>query len=141
MNKITKQNIETELIRIIREILQDDTVEIDPDKSLMEDYGLDSLDLLDFAFNVEETFGVQIGADELRGRAEKKMAKGEMLDEDGNISPRALDEFKRNIPEIHPDAIAYGLRPENIPALLNLRVFVRIVFEKLSESAVEGVHP
>ena len=42
---VDKNIIETELIKIIREILKDAAAEIDPEKSLMTQYGLDSLDL------------------------------------------------------------------------------------------------
>lgn len=134
MNKeFDKQAIEKKLINIIREILQNDTAEIDPEKSLMMDYGLDSLDLLDFSFNIEEIFGVEIGPDELRGKANAKISKEEMVDENGNISLKALAELKKNIPEIPAEEIEYGLRPEDIPSLLNIRVFARIVIEKLNE--------
>lgn len=126
--KPDKQSIEAELIRIIQSILEDDTIAIDPEKSLMRVYGLDSLDLLDFAFNIEERYGVKIGATELKGRT--RMPADEMFDEDGNISLRAIEELKRNIPEIPAEEIAYGLRPEDIPTLLNIRVFTRIVYER-----------
>ena len=134
MNSILdKQTIEKKLIKILRDILQDNTAEVDPEKSLMLEYGLDSLDLLDLSFNIEEMFGVQIGPDELRGKADTKIAKADMIDENGNISQKALEELKKNIPEISAKEFAYGLRPEAIPSLLNTKVFARIVFEKLHE--------
>ena len=50
MNSILdKQTIEKKLIKILRDILQDNTAEVDPEKSLMLEYGLDSLDLLDLS--------------------------------------------------------------------------------------------
>ena len=129
---VDKNIIETELIKIIREILKDAAAEIDPEKSLMTQYGLDSLDLLDFSFNIEEKFGVQIGPEELRGRADSRISKDEMFDENGNISNTALAELKKNIPELPAESFVYGMRPEDIPTLLNIRVFVRIVLEKLN---------
>lgn len=110
--------------------MEDETIDIDPEKSLMLDYGLDSLDLLDFSFNIEEIFEVKIGANELRGRAKGTMPEEDMFDEDGYISQKALTALKDNIPEVDPGKLSQGLRQEDIPKLLNIKVFTRIVFDK-----------
>ncbi len=128
--EIDRETIEEELIRLVKVVMEDEAMEIDPDRSLMSDYGLDSLDLLDFTFNIEERYGVAIGANELRGRARDELTDDEMFDEDGAISPRALEILKRSIPEIPPDKFVYGLRQEDIPTLLNIHVFTRLVYEK-----------
>ncbi len=126
-----KPEIEEKLIGIVREILGDDRMAINPEKSLMVEYGLDSLDLIDFSFTAEEMFHVKIGADELKGRAKDRMTEEEMLDEKGNLSPTALQALKESIPEIPPENFRYGLRQEDIPTLLNIRVFTRIVLEQM----------
>jgi len=131
--KIDKPAIEKELIKLIQNILNDDSINIDPSKSLINDYGLDSLDLLDFSFNIEEIFGVKIGANELKVRMKAKKREFEIYDEDGNLSLRALEELRKNIPEIPPENFSYGLRPEDIPYLLNIKIFTRIVYEKLEK--------
>ncbi len=129
-NTYDKKTIEKKLIKLIKIILEDETIDIDPEKSLVLDYGLDSLDLLDFSFSIEEIFGVRIGANELRGRAKGTMSEDEMFDENGNISQKALKALRNNIPEVDPDKLYYGLRQEDIPKLLNIKVFTRIVFDK-----------
>ncbi len=128
--EIGKKTIEEELIRLVKIVLEDDAMEIDPERSLMSDYGLDSLDLLDFTFNIEERYGVTIGANELRGRAKDELTEDEMFDEDGNISSKALEILQRTIPEIPSDKFVRGLRQEDIPTLLNIKVFTRLVYEK-----------
>ncbi len=128
--KIDKATIEKELIRLVKKVLEDDAIEIDPARSLVFDYGLDSLDLLDFAFNIEERFDVKIGANELRGRAKEEMTEDVLFDEDGNLSSKALEALKNNIPEIPADKFVRGLRQEDIPTLLNINVFTRLVYEK-----------
>lgn len=125
-----KKTIEERLKKLIQIILEDETIDIDPEKSLMLDYGLDSLDLLDFSFNIEEIFEVKIGANELRGRAKGTMPEEDMFDEDGYISQKALTALKDNIPEVDPGKLSQGLRQEDIPKLLNIKVFTRIVFDK-----------
>lgn len=131
--QMDKTEIQNRLIELVKEILEDDKIKIDPDKSLIEDYGLDSLDLLDFSFNIEEIFDVKIGKDELSGRGKTKMTKEDMLDEDGCISEAALEELKKSIPEISSAKIVKGIKPGDIPRLLNVAVFTRLIFEKLAE--------
>jgi len=128
-----KKNIEERLKKLIQIILEDETMDIDPEKSLILDYGLDSLDLLDFSFSIEEIFGVKIGANELRGRARGTTTEEEMFDENGYISQKALKALRDNIPEVDPGKLSHGLRQEDIPKLLNIKVFTRIVFDKCTQ--------
>lgn len=129
---IDKAKIEKQLIALVKEIMDDPKITLDPRLSLIEDYGLDSLDLLDLSFNIEEIFNVKIGKNELAGRAEQTMSKEEMFDENGCISKPALEEMKRNIPEIPAAKIVYGIKQADIPRLLNISVFTRIIFDKLT---------
>lgn len=136
MNKlIDKAAIEKQLIALVKEIMDDPKISIDPSLSLIEDYGLDSLDLLDLSFNIEEIYNVKIGKNELAGRAEHTMSKEEMFDENGCISKIALEEMKRNIPEIPAGKIVYGIKQADIPRLLNVSVFTRIIHDKLTGAA------
>ncbi len=132
---VSREEIQSRLIELIKEILEDDNIVIDPQKSLIEDYGLDSLDLLDFSFNIEEIYNVKIGKDELSGRGRSKLKKEEMLDENGCISQAALEELRTNIPEIPASRFIYGLKQGDIPRLLNIDVFTRFVYEKLAGAA------
>lgn len=127
-----KTAIQNRLIELIKEVMENDSIDIDPMKSLIDDYGIDSLDLLDFSFNIEEIYNVKIGKDELAGRAKHNLSKDEMIDENGCISERALEELQRRIPEIPRDKIVRGLKQSDIPRLLNIAVFTRIVYNKLT---------
>jgi acyl carrier protein len=127
-----KTAIQNRLIELIKEVMENDSIDIDPMKSLIDDYGIDSLDLLDFSFNIEEIYNVKIGKDELAGRAKHNLSKDEMIDENGCISERALEELQRCIPEIPSDKIVRGLKQSDIPRLLNIAVFTRIVYNKLT---------
>lgn len=127
-----KTAIQNRLIELIKEVMENDSIDIDPMKSLIDDYGIDSLDLLDFSFNIEEIYNVKIGKDELAGRAKHNLSKDEMIDENGCIGERALEELQRRIPEIPRDKIVRGLKQSDIPRLLNIAVFTRIVYNKLT---------
>ncbi len=132
LKDISKEEIEKKVIEVILDIIGEPDLEIDTELSLFLEYGMDSLDLLDFTFNIDEIFGVTIGSNELRGRAKDKFKDKDIIDEEGNICELALEELKKNIPEIPEEKIKYGLRQEDIPKLLNVDVFVRIISEKLN---------
>ena len=134
--QISREEIQKRLIELVKEILEDESIEIDPGKSLIGDYGLDSLDLLDFSFNIEEIFNVKIGKDELSGRGRSTLKKEEMLDENGCTSEKALEELRRNVPEIPPEKFRYGMKQGDIPRLLNVAVFTRFVYDKLAGAAI-----
>lgn len=130
-----KQHIKMTLENIVKDILEEDeSFPIDSSKSLIDNYNLDSLDLLDLAFNIEAEFGVKIGANELSGNSRTTLSEDEMIDENGYITECALEELRRNIPEIPPENIRYGLRQNEIPRLLNIDVFTRIVQDKLKDT-------
>ncbi|MCK5683101.1 hypothetical protein KAJ27_03235, partial [bacterium] len=81
----------------------------------------------------EEEFGTKIGGNELSANTSNTLKEDDMTDENGNISNLALAELKKNIPEIPPEKIKYGLRQNDIPRLLNIDVFTRLVFDKLNK--------
>lgn len=125
--------IKDKLVEIFCRILAEDSenISIDTSRSLVEDYELDSLDLLDFAFNIEMEYDVKIGPNELSLRARGKISEDQMLDEDGYLTQAALDEFKTSVPEIPEEMFRHGLRMGDVPRLLNIDVFARLVHEKL----------
>ena len=134
MNSVPdRAEIAKALTRIAREVLEDEDQTIDPALSLVREYGMDSLDLLDFTFSIEEVYDIRIGTDELRGRAKGELTEEEMVDDNGCISRKALAIMQAQIPEIPADQFVYGLRQEDIPSLLNINVFVRLVHDKLGK--------
>jgi len=127
--------IREKLIEILCRVLAEDSAsfKVDTSKSLIEDFGLDSLDLLDFAFNIEVDFDVKIGPNELSLRAKDRIDQSNILDEDGFLTELALDELRSSVPEIPAHMFRSGLRQTDIPRLLNIDVFARLVHDKLGE--------
>lgn len=126
--------IKEKIVGILHQILAEDGegVEIDTSLSLVEGYGFDSLDLLDFSFYIEEEFDVKIGPRELSIRAKGRISEDQALDEDGYLTEAALEELRRSIPEIPGQMIKHGLRQGDVPRLLNIDVFARLVRDKLA---------
>jgi acyl carrier protein len=129
-----RNEIKDSISTIVREILQLSSAdEFDTSKSLIDGFGLDSLDLLDLAFHIEERFGVKIGANELSGKAKSELREEDMIDDNGYLTEAALSEIRANIPEIPHEKTTGKLRKGDIPRLLNVDVFARLVEEKLAD--------
>jgi acyl carrier protein len=92
---------------------------------VIDDLGIDSLDVLDLVFSLEQEFGIEI----TRGALERA-ARGEMSDEEfapaGVVSAAGLERLRALLPEA-ADHITDGLRPREIVRLFTARTFARIV--------------
>ena len=58
--------METKVYAILREYMEDQSVEISPDKSLIMDLGLKSIDLISAIGSFEDTFDIEIPDADLR---------------------------------------------------------------------------
>ncbi len=99
---------------------------------LMEDLGAESLDLLDLSFLIEERFGITIGSHEFEDQAKARLPGG-VYEKDGYLTPEAVAELRRALPEIAPARLVPGLRKLELPSLLTVSVFVHLIQRKLAE--------
>ena len=65
-------------------------------------------------------------------RAKGKYKQVELVDEKGFLTELSLTELKNSIPEIPAEKLIHGLRENDIPKLLTIGVFVRLIEEKLA---------
>ncbi len=82
---MTEQEILKKLIPLIREVTGVREDQIKMESGLMQDLGAESVDLLDFSFLIEETFGITIEADEFEEQASKRIPEG-VYEKDGLIT-------------------------------------------------------
>ena len=99
---------------------------------LMENLGAESLDLLDLSFLIEERFGITIGSHEFEDQAKARLPGG-VYEKEGFLTPEALVELRRALPEIPPARLVPGLRKLELPSLLTVSVFVHLIQRKLAE--------
>ncbi len=130
--QFTKEKIGEKLVILIQEIIEDKSVTIDQSSSLIDDYGLDSIDLLDLTFNIEQIFAVKIGNDAIRGDIEGHLSTNDVIDRTGVLSVNAIEIIKDNNPEIPSDTVFEGFAPEDIPRLLNIKLLSRIILDKMT---------
>jgi len=61
---VTRQDIYQKLVKIVSQKLQIHENEINEDSSFVDDFGADSLDLVELIMKMEEEFGIEISDEE-----------------------------------------------------------------------------
>ena len=102
-----------------------------PESVLVADLGAESIDLLDLSFLIEETFGITIEADEFESRASEQIPGGQ-YERNGNLTPEAIEELKKALPEVPIERFRSGLKKIEIPSILNVAVFVHLIQRKVA---------
>jgi acyl carrier protein len=120
----------TEVLSIPQEKLQSGSV-------LMNDLGAESIDLLDLSFRIEETFNVRLESNELEREA-GKLVGGPVYEPDGRLTDQALEALARACPGLDKGRLVKGLRKMDLPSLLTVEFFVKLIARKLVEK--EGAH-
>jgi len=131
---MTEQEVFDKLLPLVREVTGAPDHEIRMEKSLMDDLGAESLDLLDLSFLIEEAFGVTIAADEFEQQATARMP-GLVYDRDGALTEEAVVELRAALPEVPPAKLQPGMLKMHVPQVLTVAVFVHLIQRKLAEAA------
>ena len=101
---------------------------------LVTDLGAESIDLLDLSFRIEETFNVTIEGNEIEREASKPLPGG-VYEKDGRFTDEALAEIRKALPELDRGRLVSGLRKMDLPSLLTVEFFVKLIARKLTEKA------
>lgn len=133
---MTENEIFERLKPLLVEVLGVTPEKIRLESVLVADLGAESIDLLDLSFRIEETFNVTIEGNEIEREAGKRLPGG-AYEKDGRLTDEALAEIRRSLPELDASKLVSGVRKVDLPALLTVQFFVRLVARKLAEK--EGV--
>jgi acyl carrier protein len=136
---MTNQEIFEELKPLLVEVLGVAPETIRLESVLVSDLGAESIDLLDLSFRIEEKFQVRIEANEIEREAVKRLPGG-VYEKDGFLTEAAIGEIRKSLPELDPGKFAKGLRKMDLPALLTVFFFVRLIARKLAAKAEGVVH-
>jgi acyl carrier protein len=110
--------------------------EIAPAACLMRDLHVESIDLLDIVFSLEQEFGIEITRGALEAAARGNMSEEEFAP-DGRMSPAGLARLRALLPEV-AGRIEDGLRPREVMSMFTATTFARIVAGSL---AAQGKAP
>jgi acyl carrier protein len=131
---ITESEILDRLKPLLVEVLGVAPEKIRPDSVLITDLGAESIDLLDLSFRIEETFQVTIESNEIEREATKRLPGG-VYEADGRLTEQALAEIRKSLPELDHGKLVPGLRKADLPSLLTVEFFVKLIARKLAEKS------
>ena len=135
---MTETEVFEKLLPLIREVTGARADQVTMTSNLMADLGAESIDLLDLSFLIEETFGITIEADEFERQASQHIPGGQ-YERDGYLTPEAIEELKKALPEVPPEKLRPGLKKIEIPSVLNVAVFVHLIQRKVALKQQEVV--
>ena len=136
---MTENEILEQLQPLLVEVLGVAPAAIRMESVLVADLGAESLDLLDLSFRIEEQFNIAIEANEIEREAKKRLPHG-VYANDGNLTEEALAEIRRSLPELDTSKLVKGLRKVDLPSLLTVSFFVRLIARKLATRAEGATH-
>jgi len=110
---------------------------ITPEKTLITDLGMDSIDLVDLLFQLENTFSINIPISEIENMARTELAE-KPFDMDTIITSEGLECLKKLMPEVPSKEFKKGLTVQRIPFLFTVQSISNLVHKKLNKKTVEG---
>ena len=128
---INEQEIFAQLRPVVADVLAIAPEKVHRESGLIADLGAESIDLLDLSFRIEEKFQVRIEANELEREAIKRIPGG-LYEKDGYLTEAAINEIRKSLPELDSSKFSKGLRKADLPSLLTVSFFVRLIARKLA---------
>lgn len=130
---MNREEIRKGVTECLLDVLDVEESAIRDNAKIIDDLGADSLDLLHLTFSLEQKFKVKISPKEIENRAKEKLGGGP-IEVDGIYTPKALQEFRKAMPEIPANEILEGLSTAAFPRLLRVASMVNLV-QRLTEGA------
>ncbi len=129
-----ERQIFAELKPLLAEVLGIDPERVRPESLLVRDLGAESIDLLDLSFRVEERFQIAIHADEIERDVRQHLGAAP-FEVNGRLTVEAIEEIRRSLPELDAARLVPGLRKADLPAMLTVAFFVRLIARKQAAAA------
>lgn len=127
---MTDEEIFTRLRELIRNVLGVKLDDIRRESVLIGELGAESIDLLDLSYLIEDTFGITIEPNEFEARVTARLPDG-VFEREGYLTEAALAELRAALPEVDQARLVKGFRKAQIPSLLTVGVFVRLIKQKI----------
>ncbi len=111
---------------IVAKVVLMEPDEIDDEASLVDDIGMESIDFLDVAFRLEETFGISLPRQGFTQRFVDKLGP-DALSVDGKISSQGVKLLRLGFPEVDPARIHEGMREGEVFYLVSAKTYLNLV--------------
>jgi acyl carrier protein len=115
-----------EIKEIIGKVVLMSPDEISDDASLVDDIGMESIDFLDVAFRLEETFGISLPRQDFVQRFVDRLGPG-VLSTEGKISPQGVKLLRLGFPEVDPARIHEGMNEGEVFFLVSAKTYLNLV--------------
>lgn len=113
----------------IRELLSkivDPSVRLELDRPLMRDHGLDSLDMIETSFALEEFFGFQFSGRNAIEELDRRLGNERIL-AGGALTPLGREVLLQRMPELGEVALPETLHAAEIPQYFTIRTYARVI--------------
>src|SRR5690242_7484381 len=130
IHTLTQSDVETTVVAAIARALDRKPQEIALSASLQDEYGAESLDILEIVFNIEKTCRLRLPKMTLMQHAQERFGEGQFIRQ-GELTPLGLQVLRQMRPEIDPDQFHPGLRIQDVSRLVTAQTFVRLVMRLL----------
>lgn len=119
---------------IVADVLAIDEEEIQLNSRLIGDLGAESIDFLDFIFQLEREFKIKIPRGQLEKKARGSLEESE-FEENGVISDKGIVALKEFLSEVPADAFDKKMKVSEIPLLFSVETFCKLVVNAVAEKA------
>jgi acyl carrier protein len=118
-----------DLAEKIRELLTrivDPAVRLELDTALMKDLGLDSLDMIETSFALEEFFGFEFSGRNAVEELDRRIGDGRILSA-GALTALGREALFERMPELRAVTLPATLRAAEIPQYFTIRTYARVI--------------
>jgi acyl carrier protein len=122
---------------IVADVLAIDEEDIHLNSRLIGDLGAESIDFLDFIFQLEREFKIKIPRGQLEKRARGSLAENE-FEEGGVITEKGLEALQSFLSEVPSESFSKKMKTSEIPLLFTVETFCKLVVSAVSEKAAEA---
>ena len=123
-----------QVAEIMADALGCDVNRIQPQSSLIEDLGAESIDFLDIIFRLERAFKLKLPRGKIVEEARGNLTEAE-FDNNGTVSAVGLERLKLFLNEVPADRFATPLGTAEIPRLFTVETFCKMVIRQQRATA------
>jgi acyl carrier protein len=109
--------------------------EVQPETTLMDELGAESIDLLDILFRLERKLGVKIKAADVAAYVQGDIPEGEFGDDDGVVTANALGQIKKIMPQVDIESIRGNLQTDKVMMLFTIENLADMVTARATATA------
>ena len=131
---MNKDEIFAKVKKCIMESSDIEGSEINLGDTLINELGLDSIDLIDLLYQLEQTFSISITVGEIESMAREETGS-EPFEIDTVITHAGIESLKKLMPEVPGENFKQGITVQEIPFLFNVHSICNLIERKLKKKS------